>query len=219
MNIFGFNTENNWDYENGFYLTSHIKRLGKIIAHFELYKMIQDLNGEIVECGIFKGSSLIQFATFRELLESPFSRKIIGFDAFGYFPSQNINEDEEFAKNHDKNAGKGLSLDEFKKALDFKHLQNIELVKGDINSTIPKYIDLHKSLKISLLHIDVDVYEPTITILESLFDRVVRNGIIVLDDYSHINGETRAIDEFFADRSVIINKLSVSHIPSYIVKQ
>jgi len=34
----GFETEKCWDYENGFYLTSHVTRLSKMLAHYELYK-------------------------------------------------------------------------------------------------------------------------------------------------------------------------------------
>lgn len=88
MKIFKYDTENCWDYENGFYLTAENKRFSKFIAHYELYKMIKDIPGEIVEFGVFKGASLIRWATFRELLETSFSRKIIGFDVFGKFPRQ-----------------------------------------------------------------------------------------------------------------------------------
>ena len=43
------------DYENGFYLTSKPYRMGNIMAHYEIYKMITDLPGEVVECGVYKG--------------------------------------------------------------------------------------------------------------------------------------------------------------------
>ena len=79
--------ENAFDYENGFILTSPVYRLGNIISHYEIYKKIVNLPGDVVELGVFKGNSLIQFATFRELLENENSRKIIGFDIFDKFPS------------------------------------------------------------------------------------------------------------------------------------
>ena len=71
-----------FDYENGFYLTSDVYRIGNLMAHYELYKKIIDIPGDIIELGVFKGGSIIQFATFRELLENENSRKIIGFDVF-----------------------------------------------------------------------------------------------------------------------------------------
>src|SRR5205085_8279378 len=75
-----------WDYENGFHWFSAPARLGKLLAHYELYKMIADRPGDIVELGVFKANSLIRFATFRRLLENEDSRVIRGFDAFGKFP-------------------------------------------------------------------------------------------------------------------------------------
>ena len=79
-----------FEYENGFILTSKPYRLGNIMAHYELYKKIINLPGDVVELGVFKGNSLIQFATFRELLENEGSRKIIGFDIFGKFPQGGV---------------------------------------------------------------------------------------------------------------------------------
>ena len=217
--LFGFNVEQQWDYENAFYLTSHITRLGKMLAHYELYKSIVNLPGHIVECGVYKGASLIRFTTFREVLESPYSRKIIGFDAFGKFPEQESADDQRFIERHEGEGGHGIPVDELKAVFTHKSLTNYELVQGDICDTVPKYLAEHPELKIALLHIDVDVYKPSVVILNNLYDRVVREGLVVFDDFGTVAGETRAIDEFFEGREVLIRKLPVSHIPSYIRKQ
>ena len=58
-----FDQDRQWDYENGFYLTSHVTRIAKLLAHYELYKSIADLPGHVVECGVYKGASLIRFAS------------------------------------------------------------------------------------------------------------------------------------------------------------
>lgn len=219
MITFGFNSEKCWDYENGFYLTSHPNRIGKLVAHYELYKKIINLPGEILEFGVFKGASLIRLLTFRELLESGFSRKIIGFDAFGEFPLSENMEDNKYAEKFENYAGTGISLPEMETVLNFKSFNNYELVKGNILETLPKYFEKNPHIRISYLHIDTDVYEPAKIILEHCFDRVVRNGLIVLDDYPTVLGEVNAIDEFFRDKDYVINKLPISHIPSYIVKK
>ena len=73
-------------------------------------------------------------------------------------------------------------------------------------------------MRISLLHVDTDIYEPAKVALEYLYDRVVKGGIIVSDDYT-VAGETKAIDEFLKDKKLEIHKLSISqHKPSYIIK-
>lgn len=57
-------------------------------------------------------------------------------------------------------------------------------------------------------------------VLNKLYDRIVLGGIIVLDDYATVEGETVAVDEFFANKNVKINKFSFSHIkPLWIVKK
>lgn len=219
MNLFGFDTDKAFDYENGFYLTSDPRRLGKLLAHFEIYQRIVGLPGAVVECGVFKGPSLIRFATFRDLLESSFSRKIIGFDSFGSFPSQANAEDDAYARKHEQFAGAGISVAELKQALALKKIENYELIEGDICKTVPDYAEQHPELRIALLHVDVDVYEPSMVALQTLYRRVVPGGVVIFDDYGTVAGETRAVDEFFAGQDILLQKLPISHIPAFLVKK
>jgi hypothetical protein len=190
-----------------------------MLAHYELYKSIVNLPGHVVECGVFKGTSLIRFCTFREILESPYSRKVIAFDAFGKFPELGDANDQTFIENFERSAGEGIAVDELKQVFSYKGFPNYEFIPGNIIDTVPTYVSNHPELKIALLHIDVDVYEPSIVILNQLFDKVVKGGVILFDDFGTVAGETKAIDEFFAARNVIIEKLPISHIPSFIRKE
>ena len=213
-------TEKMFDYENGFYATATEPRFGKFLAHYELYKRIIDLPGAVVECGLFKGNSFFRLAHFRDLLESKHSRKLIGFDIFGAFPKTEFEEDERYLEVFTDSAGEySIGLDDMEKVMEYKKIENYEFVKGDINTTVPEYCDKNKHLKIALLHIDTDVYEPAVTILENMYDRVVSGGIIMFDDYGTFPGETKAVDEFFADKSEKVQKLSISHIPSFVIKK
>ena len=219
MKIFDLEPQNVWDYENGFHLFAQPRRLGKVLAHYELYKQIMNLPGAIVECGVFKGASLMQFASFRYLLETAESRKIIGFDAFGSFPVSGDEEDQKFVEGFEREAGEGIKEEELRQAMQLKEVsKNTELIKGDILKTLPKYVEENQHLKIALLHIDVDIYEPTKVILEQLWSRVVVGGLLVLDDYGTIAGETRAVDEFFSDKNVRFQKLPFANIPTFIQK-
>ena len=96
--------------------------------------------------------------------------------------------------------------------------ENIELVKGDVTQTIPEYLKNNPHLKISLLNMDTDVYEPAVVILEQLYSRIVTGGILVLDDYGVFPGETKAVDEFFKDQKIEIQKFSFALTPCFIVK-
>ena len=215
-----FDESKPFDYENGFYLTSSVDRMGNILAHYELYKKIIDLPGAIVECGVFRGGTLIQFASFRELLETENSRKIIGFDVFGEFPEAKNAADQKFLESWVKETNNEfLTKEELAQSLVHKRIGNVELVKGDILETARCYAADHPELKIALLHIDTDIYEPAKEALNVFFDRVVKGGIVAFDDYGTVGGETQAVDEFFGETKPEFRKFRFAHgKPSYLVR-
>ena len=73
-------------------------------------------------------------------------------------------------------------------------------------------------LKISLLNLDTDIYEPAVTILEHFYPKITKGGILMLDDYGTHPGETKAVDEYFKNKTVEIKKFSFSMTPCYIIK-
>ena len=68
-----------YDYETFYHLSMTNDRLGKFLAHYEAFKLISEIPGEIVECGVFKGTSFVRFALFRELLGGEKFLKIVSF--------------------------------------------------------------------------------------------------------------------------------------------
>lgn len=217
-----FDETKDFMYENGFYLTSQPYRLGNMLAHYELYKMITNLPGDVVELGVFKGGSMIQWGTFRELLENERSRKLIGFDMFGEFPeAKKVDSDKGFIEKWNTQfKNEIVTREEIYKSLELKGIGNVELIKGNVRETLPEYLAQNGQMRIALLHIDTDVYEPCKIGLELLYDLVVTNGLIVFDDYSTIEGETLAVDEFFTDRKHTFKKFPFSHSkPVYMIKE
>lgn len=208
-------------WENYFYLSCDITRISKILAHYELFRMVQDVPGAIVECGVFKGASLARFAMFRELFGNPFSKKIIAFDTFGQFPDTSFEPDQEKREKFVAAAGdQSISVDQMMAVLQHKCCErSVELAQGDICTTVPQYVRDHPELKISLLNLDTDIYEPAVVILETLWPRIVNGGILLLDDYGTFPGETKAVDEYFQDRHVEIRKFPFCMTPCYIVKE
>ena len=199
---------NKWNQENLFYHTSDKSRIQKLVDHYEIYKKISKTKGDIIECGVFKGVSLIRFITFRDIDKSSKIKKVYGFDAFGNFPKLTTDKvhkkrDIDFAKYQDKKIGLG-----------------IKLIKGDVTKTIDQFINKKKNLKISLLHLDMDTYFPTKYSLNKLFKYIVKEGVILVDDYKHIKGATIAIDEFLKkNKKLKIEKLSKQSRPSFIIKK
>ena len=207
--------------ENSFYLRSDPYRIGKLIGQYELYKKIVNLPGAVVECGVFKGVSLIRWATFRHMIETTESRKIIGFDAFGSFPSEGLSriDDLEFAATHDnESGGAAISVKTLRQFLDQKGFTNYELVPGNLLQTLESYFSSNEFEKIALLHLDVDVHAPTDYALNYLYDRVVSGGLILIDDYGTVSGATAAVDDFVSKKNLKILKSKYYKIPAYIIK-
>jgi hypothetical protein len=211
--------KNAWEYENQFYLSCKTQRISKFIAHYELYKKTLNLSGEIVECGVFKGVSLSRWAHFREMFGGSYGKKIIGFDIYGSFPKTNFSPDNKKLDAFIDAAGdQSISTEQMRSVLMNKEVNHkVELIKGDITKTVPQYVLENPELKISLLNLDTDIYEPAVTILEKLYPRIVKGGILILDDYGVFPGETKAVDEYFKDNRIQINKFPHSMTPSYII--
>lgn len=208
-----------FEYENNFYLSCDPSRMGKFVAHYELYQMAKDIPGAIVECGVFKGIALVRFAMFEKLLGREPNKKIIGFDTFGEFPETSFQGDKAPREKFIEDAGsQSIGKEQLEEVLKHKGLK-AELMEGDITKTIPEYVKNHPDLEVSLINLDVDIYEPSVTILKHLYPKLQKGGVLILDDYERFPGETKAIDDYFQDQGVEIHKFSFCKTPQYIVKE
>jgi len=160
-----------------------------------------DVEGDIVECGVGDGQTLSYILFNLTYNEKHFNRRYIGFDSFEGFPEPN-NED-----NSTRNPKKGEwnhTDEEFVISnlnyLGFKdkHYEKIKFIKGFFERTFQQEKD--NVTKISLLHIDCDLYSSTKFSLETWFDKLEKNGIIVFDEYlnsaTKFPGAVKAIDDF-----------------------
>lgn len=206
--------------------------LGRLFARYEAFKMVVDLPGSIVELGVFKGESLLMFGKLVELLNAnDRSCRLIGFDNFAGFPNLHT-KDGSTDQKIDKQVGGWSSKDYYNELLALinifdhdrcaGHKKRIHLVEGDITKTVPKYVEENPGLAIKLLHLDCDLYEPTLVGLKYFYDKVVPGGVILLDEYGlpEFPGETEAVHEFFKDKPVTIKKFPFYTTPGgYIVKE
>ncbi len=208
----------NYEVENRFYLDLEPKRMAKMLAHYELYKMILDKPGDIVEMGVFKGASFMRWAKFRNIFENNFSRKIVGFDIFGEFPKADEIDRTAKEKFTEVAGDLGISVEDLKNKLDKLNLnENISLIRGDITKTIEPYLNENPQTKIALLHVDVDLLDPTKQSIEKFHSYMVKGGVMVFDDYGYFPGANIVIDEFIKQNNLEIKKFPFVHTPSYVV--
>lgn len=210
------------------------RALAKLIAHYEIYKLVQDLPGHIVELGVFKGESLLRFGQFSEIFNSyDRSFDVIGFDNFAGFTKLSEQDGKE-SKINDKKVG-GWSpknyFDELNSLIEYFDMTRlapqkprVRLINGDIEETVPKFKSEFPNTRIKLLHLDADLYEPTMIGLENFWDNLVVGGCLLLDEYGFdvFQGEAAAVDDFFKTRGInaVIKKFAYSDNPGgYLIKQ
>ena len=217
-----------YDYETNFHLTMNEERLSKFLTHFEAFKISQNVPGEIVECGVFKGTSLMRFGMFRKIFGGDHTSRLIGFDVFSNkYPNTKFKEDKTQRQQWIKTAGSSsISEPQLKKIFKNNKISNFQIVKGDVTKTIPKFVKNNPGIKISLLNIDIDFVEPTLTVLDNLYNKVSKGGVILLDNYAgrgssgkYLHGDTLAIDKFFKNKDIKIKKFSFSARPCFIQKK
>ena len=56
--------------------------------------------------------------------------------------------------------------------------------------------------KLAVLRIDADMYSSTLDVLNMLYDKVSKDGYVIIDDYFTIEACRRAVDEFRAARNI-----------------
>ena len=204
--------------ENKFYETVSLDRFEKVLMQLEIFKIIKNVKGCILEFGIFRGNSFIRFMLFNKIYN--FKKKFYGFDTFGEFPKGKNYFDNLQRNKFTKSAGTSsinkLSLNRILKK---KKLTNFTLIKGDVLATLPKFIRENKNLQISLINLDLDLYEPSKIVLESLYPRLSINGIIILDNYKTFYGETKAVNEFCKKHKIKLQKFKLLNKKTFIIKK
>lgn len=82
---------------------------------------------------------------------------------------------------------------------------HIHFVEGKVEDTIPGTLPA----KIALLRLDTDWYESTLHELTHLFPRLVRGGVLIIDDYGHWKGAHQAVDEYLAKHGIklLLNRI------------
>jgi len=199
--------------------------IAKFLARYEIFKTVLHVNGSIVECGVLHGGGLLAFAKLSSILEpTNHVRKVIGFDTFEGFPSIH-DVDRKGDSSHLRVAGlSGSALDDVERAVELfnlnrplAHIPKVELIKGDLCLTAPKYVVEHPHLVVSLLYLDVDLYEPTKAALQTFVPLMPKGAIVVFDQLNAkmFPGETRAVDEVLGIRNVRIQRFPFDSYVSY----
>jgi hypothetical protein len=180
--------------------------MARFLTRFEIFKKVLDLQGVIIECGVLFGGSLLSWGHFSSILEpSNHQRRIYGFDTFEGFSqiskedisttTSDLCKEGDLAVDSEKDLKNGIEI--FDKSRYFNHVPKIELVRGNVLDTVPKFLEENKHIIISLLYMDLDIFEPTKFCLTRLSPRMSKGSIIAFDQLNNPQwpGETQALFE------------------------
>jgi hypothetical protein len=186
------------------YTMTSVERIFHLIAAVE-YIVANDMPGSIVECGVWKGGSMMAVAlTLLQVGDS--SRDLYLYDTFEGMsapaamdvryddtPAREILAGRE--KTTDNNWGYSPLDDVRRNLLSTGYPEDkIHFIKGKVEDTLPK----HVPDTIALLRLDTDWYESTLQELMHLYPRLVPGGPFIIDDYGWWKGARKAVDEYLA---------------------
>ncbi len=178
------------------------QQLKRFLALYEIFKLVLPVKGSIVECGVFRGFGLMSWAKLSTMLEPEnLTRRIYGFDTFAGFPNHSDKDANSvampergalFADSHEELAA---LIEEYDRDRFLGHIDKVHLVKGDVAETIPRFIETHPHLLVSLLFLDLDLYEPTKLAIETFLPRMPKGAVIAFDELDNPMwpGETLAL--------------------------
>ena len=196
--------------------------LARFFARYELFKIVADIQGSIIECGVLLGGRLLSFAKLSAILEPyNFQRHVIGFDTFTGFSE--VDEHDQLGKSERKSSYMhegGFSASGGYRtswppstfsmgaafSVTYQRLRSSEAISCRRARIL---FEDYPHLIVSCLYLDFDMYKPTRLALE-LFLPAFQGGIIVFDELNEeaFPGETLAVLD-----KLPLNSLRIRQVP------
>jgi O-methyltransferase len=182
------------------------------------YLEVNRILGDIVECGVWKGGSMMAVAKAL-LARKSTERGLYLYDTFAGMTAPSERDSSKFERKATQESFDSMQKEDGTCKWCFSSLeetrrnvtsvgypeQRIHFIKGPVEETIPNTIPG----KIALLRLDTDFYESSKHEMVHLFPRLVSGGVLLLDDYGHWEGQRLAVDEYLSEHKIplLLNRL------------
>jgi len=205
----------------------------RLLADYDLFRMIVDLPGSVAELGVYLGAGIFTWAKLLETFTpGDRSRRVYGFESTeGYrdLVPQDGNPRPWIEGIIGRKEVSGDYLDRMVRLTNLDNLipgaERVRIIKGNIMETVPQFAASAQGIRLSLLYLDVNLYEPTLTGLRVLYPLLIPGGILAFNGYGSPpwQGETLAVETYFREIGVTqptLRKFPYSIHPSgYVVKE
>ncbi|HYL78861.1 MAG TPA: class I SAM-dependent methyltransferase [Bryobacteraceae bacterium] len=212
--------------------------VGRLLMRHELFQRALQVQGSIIECGVFLGFGLMSWAHLSALFEPlNHNREIVGFDTFSGFTGLHekdrgvvqdpVTDDPVWGREFAKDGAHGESvladIQEGVRLYDLVrpigHIPRVHLVKGDAMVTMPRFLEDRPHSVVALLYLDFDIYEPTKVALETFLPRMPKGAVLAFDElyHRHWPGETLAVLDAVGLRNLRIQRFPWQSTVSFAV--
>ena len=192
-----------YDSYNSLMFSGDGRVFNKMMKKGELYLKVKDLAGDILEFGVFKGAGVALFLNLKAMYEPNSLMKVIGFD---FFNSEKLTDSLDGLNKTmmtavlNRAASDELSVESVDGRLSNFKRDGYKLIEGEAVAKSKQYNSENPGARIKLLYMDLDLGEPTYEILKTLWRKVVKNGIVVFDEYAyHKWDESDGVDKFLKE--------------------
>lgn len=213
-----------YDAFNSFVFSGDKRVMAKLLWRARLFNEVKDVPGDILECGVFKGSGIMSWLKIRNTFTPNAYKKVVGFDFFdsnalvGSLSGQDKEAMAELFKGREFEPSASYK-DQLFNAITQYGYSNVELIAGDVSLTSKEYADSRPGAKISLLYMDVDLAEPTYNALTNLWPLMSEGGYVVFDEYGyHVWSESRGVDRFVKENGLKLRQIDAWSPTAYLVK-
>lgn len=205
----------------------------RLLADYDLFRLIADLPGSIAELGVYLGAGLFTWAKLLETFApGDRSRKVYGFEStkgYGELAPEDGNPEPWMRQVTGMKVVPENYLDRMVRLTNRDNLipdaERVRVIKGEIATTVPAFARDSQGTRFSLLYFDVNLYTPTLIGLRHLYPLLMPGGILAFNGYGSPpwQGESVAIETYFREiggRQPPLRKFTYSIHPSgYFVKE
>jgi O-methyltransferase len=185
------------------------------LANAVEYVIRAGVPGAFVECGVWRGGSMMVVAKMLRRLGVE-DRELWLYDTYegmtapteadvDYRGESQLELHRQYeAAGIESGTPPGTDLDSVRAAMTSTGYptERVRFVKGPVEQTIPA----DAPQDIAILRLDTDWYESTRHELVELYPRLASRGVLIIDDYGHFAGSRRAVDEYFAQDPILLNR-------------
>ncbi|BFU93738.1 MAG: methyltransferase MtfD [Nitrospira sp.] len=165
--------------------------LDRTYTAYQLAKLVRRLDGDTAECGAYTGAT--SYFICQQI--SSLNKEHHVFDSF-----EGLSQPEPVDGSYWKTGDLAVSETSIRENL--KEFDFVRFYKGWIPQ---RFVDVQKK-RFCFVHVDVDLYQPTLDSLDFFYPRMTCGGLILCDDYGFRScpGAKNAMDSYFSDKPDLV---------------